>query len=79
MWAAHGIAMVLTIAFLRRAEVALWSLVRDAVAAAARRLPGIATRPTVSRAAFATEPRHPVSSVVVSALRDRGPPTLAGV
>lgn len=79
MWAAHGIAMVLTIAFLRRAEVALWSLVRDAVEAVDRRLPGITTRPTVSRAAFATEPRHPVSSVVVSTLRERGPPALAGV
>jgi hypothetical protein len=79
MWAAHGIAMVLTIAFLRRAEVALWSLVRDAFAAVARRLPGIGPLRSVSRVVVATEPRHPVSSVVVSALRDRGPPTLAGV
>lgn len=80
MWAAHTLAMLATIAFLRRAELALWGLLRDAVAAVrVDRMPAIGPRPIVPRAAHSTAPRHPVSSVVLSALRDRGPPALAGV
>lgn len=80
MWAAHALAMLATIVFLRRAELALWGLLRDALAAVrVDRMPEIEARPTVPRAAHSTAPRHPVSSVVLSARRDRGPPALAGV
>lgn len=81
MWAAHALAMLVTIVFLRRAELALWSLLRDALAAVgiARRLPALESLPSVPRAAAPTAPRHPVSSVVLSALRDRGPPVALGV
>jgi hypothetical protein len=80
MWVAHAVALLATVAFLRRAEVALWSLLRDAVTTAtAARTPAIDPLPSVPRVSLATEPRHPVSSVVLSALRDRGPPAYAGV
>lgn len=80
MWAAHALAMLITIVFLRRAELALWSLLRDAVAAVGigRRLPALEAVPSVPRAGLPTAPRHPVSSVVLSALRDRGPPLALG-
>jgi hypothetical protein len=80
MWAAHAFALLATVAFLRRAEVALWSLLSDAVATAtAARTPAIDPLPSVPRASVATGPRHPLSSVVLSALRDRGPPVALGV
>jgi hypothetical protein len=79
MWAAHAIAMLVTLVFLRRAELALWSLLRDALAVSVDRMPAIQTQPSVPRVALSAAPRHPVSFVVLSALRDRGPPVLAGV
>lgn len=81
MWAAHALAMLVTIVFLHRAELALWSLLRDALAAVgfAHRLPVIAARPAVPRAAPVGTLRHPLSSVVLSARRDRGPPVAFGV
>lgn len=77
MWAAHAIAMLVTIVFLRRAELALWRLLRDALAAVAG-VPVIDAVPSVRRAAASTAPRHPASSVFLTVLRDRGPPALAG-
>jgi hypothetical protein len=80
MWAAHAVALLVTIAFLRRAELALWNLLRDAVAAVTVwEVPAIDPLPSVPRATVATEPRHPISSVVLSVLRDRGPPVALGV
>jgi hypothetical protein len=80
MWAAHALAMLVTLVFLRRAELALWSLLRDALATViVDRIPAIEAVPSVPRVALSAAPRHPVSSVVLSALRDRGPPVLAGV
>ncbi len=80
MWAAHAFAMLVTLAFLRRAELALWSLLRDAVAAVSvAGMPAIDALPWVPRADLTTALRHPVASVVLSALRDRGPPALIRV
>ena len=80
MWAAHALAMLVTIVFLRRAELALWSLLRQSVAAVSFvRMPAIEAASTVPRAFAADAPRHPVSVVLVSAPRDRGPPVAFGV
>lgn len=78
MWGAHAVAMLVTILFLRRAEVALWSLLRDALeAVTVAGLPVIAVRPLPGRAVSAQAPRHPVSFVFLSALSRRGPPALS--
>jgi hypothetical protein len=77
MWAAHAIAMLATIAFLRRAELALWSLLRDALAAVPG-VPVVGALPSIPRADASTAPRHPVSSVLLTVLSDRGPPALVG-
>src|SRR5690606_31637091 len=46
MWIGHALAMVATIAFLRRAELALWKLLAEALSAAAvARVPTIAAPP----------------------------------
>ena len=80
MWAAHALALLVTIVFLRRAERALWSLLCDAVSSLrATGMPGTDVLPAAPRGDVPTAPWHPVSAVVVSALRDRGPPVLAGV
>jgi len=77
MWGAHALAMLVTILFLRRAELALWSLLRDTLeAVTAAALPAIAVRPVPGRAYPAEAPRHPVSFVLLSALSRRGPPAL---
>jgi hypothetical protein len=80
MWMAHAFAMLVTIGFLRRAELALWSLLRDAIAAVTvSGMPAIDPLPRMLRATVATEPRHPISSAVLAVLRDRGPPVALGV
>jgi hypothetical protein len=76
MWAAHAIAMLLTVVFLRHAELALWSLLREALAAVAG-VPIVDAVPSVPHSAASTAPRHPASSVFLTVLSDRGPPALA--
>lgn len=80
MWAAHVIAMVATLAFLRHAELALFELLREQVLAVveiARRVPAITPRPVAHRAVPATEPRHPVLLLLQFVVSHRGPPTAA--
>jgi hypothetical protein len=80
MWVAHAIALLVTIAFLRRAELALWGLLREAVATiGVARMPAVEARPSLPRVAAATAPRHPASVVFLTVLRDRGPPVALGV
>ena len=78
MWIAHALALVATVAFLRRAELALWNLLRAAVAALTpgRRLPAIAARPPAPRVSSAAAPRHPLVVALSSVLTRRGPPLL---
>jgi hypothetical protein len=78
MWVAHAVAMLVTIAFLRRAELAVWGLLRQAVTAFVPRVPVVGPPPSVPRAAAAVALWHPVSAVSLRALRDRGPPVALG-
>lgn len=74
MWAAHAIAMFVTIVFLRRAELALWSLLREAVRVVTIARPVVV--PTLSPALTGTTeaPRHPVPAPFLSTVSHRGPP-----
>jgi hypothetical protein len=77
MWAAHATALVATLLFLRRAELALWGLLTRVVLDAveiARRLPAIARRRPIVPAPSATAPRHPVLSFLKFVVSHRGPP-----
>jgi hypothetical protein len=78
MWAAHAVAMLATLVFLRKAELALVTLIRDAVldtVEAVTRVPVIAARPRVDRAWIASEPRHPVLVFLKFVVSHRGPPS----
>jgi hypothetical protein len=80
MWAAHGLALVATVAFLRRAELALFQVLRDAVLQLVEiltRRPAIATRPAAHRASSADAPRHPVLLFLRFVRSHRGPPAAA--
>jgi hypothetical protein len=78
MWAAHAFAMLVTIVFLRRAELAVWGLLRQAVAAFMPRVLVVGSPPSVPLAAAAVAPWQPVSAISRRALRDRGPPVALG-
>jgi hypothetical protein len=80
MWAAHAVALVATLVFLRKAELALWHLLRDAVldvVATVTRTPAIVAQPTAFRTSSAIAPRHPVLSFLKFVVSHRGPPTAA--
>ncbi len=49
MWAAHAVALLATVVFLRRAELALWNLLREALQLVVVRLVAIAAQPTIVR------------------------------
>ena len=79
MWVAHALAMLVTIVFLRRAELALWGLLRQAVAAVTvAAMPAIGALPSVPLPGAADALWHPVSAFSLRALRDRGPPVALG-
>jgi len=79
MWAGHALAMLVTIVFLRRAELALWNLLADALdAATAARVPAVAPAPPAFRSRTGQPPRHPAAAPFLSALSRRGPPVLLG-
>lgn len=78
MWLAHGVALVATVWFLRRAELALWELLRGAVdAARGMRLPAMAARPASGASVPADAPRHPVVLLLSGVVSRRGPPLAA--
>lgn len=80
MWAAHAVALVATLVFLRKAELALFQLVRDAVLDVVQivtRRPAIVARPTAFRTSSATAPRHPVLPFLKFVVSHRGPPVAA--
>jgi len=80
MWIAHGVALLATLAFLHRAEVALFALIRDTVArtvATVTRMPAIAARPPRRWTPSATAPRHPVLPLLRFVVSHRGPPSPA--
>jgi hypothetical protein len=80
MWAAHALALLATLVFLRKAELALFAVIREAildVVATATRVPAIATRPPAHRTSSASEPRHPVFSFLKFVVSHRGPPAAA--
>jgi hypothetical protein len=79
MWGAHALALLVTILFLRHAELALWGLLREAVAAiGVAGMPAVEAVPSLPRAAGAAALRHRVSAVFLSVLRGRGPPLAFG-
>lgn len=79
MWAAHALAAIATLAFLVRAERALWNLLVDALEAATlARTPAIAALPRVGRAQPGAGARHPIAPVFLSAFSLRGPPAPVG-
>ncbi len=80
MWVAHGFAMLATLVFLRRAELAVFELVRDAVLECVeitRRLTLTVVRPTALGTSTTTEPPHPVASFLRFVVSHRGPPVAA--
>jgi len=80
MWAAHAVALVATLAFLRKAELALFRLLRDAVlavVATVTRRPAIAARPSLPRPSSASAPRHPFLAFLTFVVSHRGPPSAA--
>jgi hypothetical protein len=80
MWIAHALALIATLVFLRRAELALFAIIRETFArtwAAVTRVPAIADRPTLRRTLSATPPRHPVLSFLKFVVSHRGPPVAA--
>ena len=80
MWVAHALAMLATLVFLRKAELALFGLIRETLArtiATVTRIPAIVARPRVRRTSSATAPRHPVLSFLKFVVSHRGPPAAA--
>lgn len=80
MWAAHGLALVATLVFLRHAELALFQLLRDAVLHLVEVVtgrPAIVARPTARRTPSANAPRHPVLLFLRFVRSHRGPPAAA--
>ena len=74
MWAAHALALLATIAFLRRAELALWNLLLDALRATRFATIAISARPASAATIAAAGPRHPLAFAVSSVVSRRGPP-----
>lgn len=80
MWAAHAVALVATLVFLRKAELALFGLLRDVVEhalATVTRTPAIVARPSRIRTSSATAPRHPFLVFLTFVISHRGPPARA--
>lgn len=79
MWIGHTLAGVATIAFLAKAERALWGLLRETLRAAIRPRPLVLPvrhrRPGMPHV---VAPRHPSPAPFLSALSHRGPPAVAG-
>lgn len=77
MWIAHALAAVLTIAFLRHAELAVWGMLTRAFArVTAFAVPVVALAPPV-RAAGLPVVRVLASRLLVSSASRRGPPLLS--
>jgi hypothetical protein len=80
MWIGHTLALLLTLGFLREAELALFSLLREVVldtVGIVLRLPAIATPPLAPRIRSANSPRHPVLFLLQFVVSHRGPPLAA--
>lgn len=79
MWAGHAVAALATIVFLRRAELALWTMLREALdAVTLGRRPTIAARPRIPRDVRVVARRRPTPAPFLTALSRRGPPVLLG-
>ena len=76
MWAAHTVALLATVAFLRHAELALWNLLREALELVVVRTLAIAARPAMVRTRPSDAPRHPFALLFFSVVTRRGPPAL---
>jgi hypothetical protein len=80
MWIGHALALLVTLWFLRKAELALFALLREAVldtVGIVVRLPALATRPRALRIGSANSPRHPVLFLLQFVVSHRGPPLAA--
>ena len=81
MWIAHSIAAALTILFLRRAELAVWTMLTRLGRVLATRL-AVVVVPVVSVAvpripAWPSIARRPAERLLVASASRRGPPLLA--
>lgn len=74
MWAAHALALLVTIVFLRRAELALWSLLRGALRVVPAVRPIVVPHASAALTRSTDAPRHPVSAPFLSIVSHRGPP-----
>jgi hypothetical protein len=74
MWAAHALALLVTIVFLRRAELALWSLLREAFRVVPAVRPVLVPTRSPAPAGATAAPRHPVPAPFLSIVSHRGPP-----
>ncbi len=76
MWLAHTVAAVLTIAFLRRVEQAVWSLLHDVLVFAVRALGLAVVHPDRPLSRLSARPPVLSSLAEVTAISQRGPPLL---
>ncbi|CAN5520587.1 hypothetical protein BH10ACT6_BH10ACT6_01690 [soil metagenome] len=77
MWIAHALAAVLTIVFLRHAELAVWSMLTRVLARATAMIVPVLTAPVVARSTDRPSVRPLVSRVLVASVSRRGPPLLS--
>lgn len=79
MWAAHALAFAATVAFLRHAEAALWSLLAAVLSAlGVASVPTLATPPRPPRVAAAEVLPRTTERILDSVLSRRGPPVALG-
>jgi hypothetical protein len=76
MWASHGVALLATIVFLRRAEVALWGMLRQTFRIVPDARSVVAPAPCPPLAAATEARRHPVPAPFLSIVSHRGPPVV---
>lgn len=76
MWAAHTVALLATIAFLRRAEVRVWNILDEAFRVTRFARVAIANRPAIVRLVPSDAPRHPFAVLFFCVVTRRGPPAL---
>jgi hypothetical protein len=77
MWMAHALAAVLTIVFLRDAELAVWGMLSRVVARATVFVVPVLASPAVARPAGLPSVRPLAARILVASASRRGPPLLS--
>jgi hypothetical protein len=77
MWIAHALAAVLTIAFLRHAELAVWGMLTRALSRVTAFVVPVSAAPAVARPRGLPTVRPLVSRLLAASASRRGPPLLS--